>query len=206
MRAPYPSIWPDAADWHLATWGCAPQDEDMKQVLHHDPFVRGAMALCAVLTMLCAPQVVPGAFASAGCDAPEPVCAWMDRIVGIKTPNMIASGIVLEDDAAGDHIRGLYADDPVHPGAYRLWSVASCRRKRTWHHLRRTEHGENCAQGHRAPDERIMMQDLFHVFILRRTPPRRKMPIRRVRPYAGIWGSHPSGRSAYVPASMSVPP
>ena len=69
----------------------------MKQVLHHDPFVRGAMALCAVLTMLCAPQVVPGAFASAGCDAPEPVCAWMDRIVGIKTPNMIASGIVLED-------------------------------------------------------------------------------------------------------------
>ena len=113
---------------------------------------------------------------------------------------------VLEDDAAGDHIRGLYADDPVHPGAYRFRSVASCRRKRTWHHLRRTEHGENCAQGHRAPDERIMMQDLFHVFILRRTPPRRKMPIRRVRPYAGIWGSHPSGRSAYVPASMSVPP
>ena len=55
------------------------------------------MALCAVLTMPRAPQVVPGAFASAGCDAPEPVCAWMDRIVGIKTPNMIASGIVLED-------------------------------------------------------------------------------------------------------------
>ena len=69
----------------------------MKQVLHNGPVVRGAIALCALLTMFCAPQVVPGAFASSGCDAPEPVCGWMDRIIGIKTPNMIASGTVLGD-------------------------------------------------------------------------------------------------------------
>ena len=31
------------------------------------------------------------------CNAPEKVCAWKDRIVGIKTPNMIASGIILSD-------------------------------------------------------------------------------------------------------------
>ena len=33
--------------------------------------------------------------AATACDAPAPVCAWTDRIVGIKTPNMIASGTVL---------------------------------------------------------------------------------------------------------------
>jgi len=32
---------------------------------------------------------------AAACDAPAPVCDWKDRIVGIKTPNMIASGTVL---------------------------------------------------------------------------------------------------------------
>lgn len=31
------------------------------------------------------------------CNAPEEVCGWKNRIVGIKTPNMIASGIVLSD-------------------------------------------------------------------------------------------------------------
>ena len=32
---------------------------------------------------------------AAACDAPTAVCEWRDRIVGIKTPNMIASGTVL---------------------------------------------------------------------------------------------------------------
>jgi hypothetical protein len=32
---------------------------------------------------------------AAACDAPAAVCAWQDRIVGIKTPNMIASGTIL---------------------------------------------------------------------------------------------------------------
>jgi len=32
---------------------------------------------------------------AAACDAPPAVCDWQDRIVGIKTPNMIASGTVL---------------------------------------------------------------------------------------------------------------
>ncbi|MEX0502417.1 trypsin-like peptidase domain-containing protein [Alphaproteobacteria bacterium LSUCC0719] len=32
---------------------------------------------------------------AAACDAPAAVCDWQDRIVGIKTPNMIASGTVL---------------------------------------------------------------------------------------------------------------
>ena len=31
------------------------------------------------------------------CDAPAPVCAWADRVVGIKTPNMIASGTMIAD-------------------------------------------------------------------------------------------------------------
>lgn len=46
------------------------------------------------------------------CNAPEQVCAWKDRIVGIKTPNMIASGIILSDGfiltnrhVAEDHLK-----------------------------------------------------------------------------------------------------
>jgi len=31
------------------------------------------------------------------CDAPLAVCAWQERVVGIKTPNMIASGILIKD-------------------------------------------------------------------------------------------------------------
>ena len=31
------------------------------------------------------------------CKAPSAVCEWRSRIVGIKTPNMIASGILIED-------------------------------------------------------------------------------------------------------------
>ena len=32
----------------------------------------------------------------ADCDAPLAVCEWRERIVGIKTPNMIASGVLIE--------------------------------------------------------------------------------------------------------------
>lgn len=31
------------------------------------------------------------------CDAPRPVCDWKERVVGIRTPNMIASGTILAD-------------------------------------------------------------------------------------------------------------
>ena len=64
------------------------------------PFVRcmasvTALGLGAVLAAMVPPVVTP-TFAAA-CDAPASVCGWKDRIVGIKTPNMIASGIILPD-------------------------------------------------------------------------------------------------------------
>ena len=34
---------------------------------------------------------------ASACDAAEAVCVWADRIVGIKTPNMIASGTMIAD-------------------------------------------------------------------------------------------------------------
>ena len=34
---------------------------------------------------------------ASACNAPEAVCKWSDRIVGIKTPNMIASGTMIAD-------------------------------------------------------------------------------------------------------------
>ena len=34
---------------------------------------------------------------SSQCTLPAEVCAWEKKIVGIKTPNMIASGIMLSD-------------------------------------------------------------------------------------------------------------
>ena len=30
------------------------------------------------------------------CDAPTEVCVWKKKIVGLKTPNMIASGILID--------------------------------------------------------------------------------------------------------------
>ena len=36
--------------------------------------------------------------AHADCSAPAPVCAWTSKIVGIKTPNMIASGVQISAD------------------------------------------------------------------------------------------------------------
>ncbi|MEL0304677.1 MAG: hypothetical protein VW989_13045, partial [Rhodobiaceae bacterium] len=51
------------------------------------------LGLAAVLAVIM-PFAMTPAIALA-CDAPAPVCAWKDRIVGIKTPNMIASGTIL---------------------------------------------------------------------------------------------------------------
>ena len=55
---------------------------------------------------LCAPYVTAISFllavpsnieAAVACEAPNAVCEWRERIVGIKTPNMIASGMVIKD-------------------------------------------------------------------------------------------------------------
>jgi len=58
--------------------------------------VLGLAAVLAVLMM--SVNVMPAL--AAPCEAPAPVCAWTERIVGIKTPNMIASGTILP----GGHI------------------------------------------------------------------------------------------------------
>ena len=51
------------------------------------------------------------------CDASEAVCVWANRIVGIKTPNMIASGTMIADGfivtnrhVAEDHARLMTRD------------------------------------------------------------------------------------------------
>ena len=68
--------------------------------------------------MLFAPQVMQASHAAEGCDAPQPVCEWKSRIVGIKTPNMIATGTVLDNGfivtnrhVAEDHPRLLTRDE-----------------------------------------------------------------------------------------------
>ena len=53
-------------------------------------FKRHSLAL-AVLC-LCHLQV-----SASACNAPEAVCKWSDRILGIKTPTMIASGTMIAD-------------------------------------------------------------------------------------------------------------
>ena len=50
--------------------------------------------LTAILLVVAIPSYSESA---AECDAPREVCDWRSRIVGIKTPNMIASGILIED-------------------------------------------------------------------------------------------------------------
>ena len=54
---------------------------------------------------------------ASACDAVEGVCGWADRIVGIKTPNMIASGTMISDGfivtnrhVAEDHARVMTRD------------------------------------------------------------------------------------------------
>ena len=46
------------------------------------------------LLVMCVGMLLPVTVLA--CSAPEPVCAWKDRVVGIRTPSMIASGITLE--------------------------------------------------------------------------------------------------------------
>ena len=90
----------------------------MKQAPNIIQPCRVARAVCTVLALLLAPPTVQASLAADGCDAPKPVCAWKSRIVGIKTPNMIASGTVLNNGfiatnrhVAEDHPRVLMRDD-----------------------------------------------------------------------------------------------
>ena len=90
----------------------------MKQFPKTAPPYRAAHALCTVLLLLFAPQVMQASHAAEGCDAPQPVCEWKSRIVGIKTPNMIATGTVLDNGfivtnrhVAEDHPRLLTRDE-----------------------------------------------------------------------------------------------
>ena len=41
--------------------------------------------------------VLSNSVGAVACEAPNAVCEWRERIVGIKTPNMIASGILIKD-------------------------------------------------------------------------------------------------------------
>lgn len=56
--------------------------------------IRYCLSMLALLGMTALTGAAPPAMAAA-CDAPTAVCEWQERIVGIKTPNMIASGTVL---------------------------------------------------------------------------------------------------------------
>ena len=58
------------------------------------------------------------------CEADAKICAWTDKIVGVKTPNMVASGfkispylIVTNRHVAEDHLRVLVrnAEGKVNP-------------------------------------------------------------------------------------------
>ena len=90
----------------------------MKQAPNIIQPCRVARAVCTVLALLLAPPTVQASLAADGCDAPKPVCAWKSRIVGIKTPNMIATGTVLDNGfivtnrhVAEDHPRLLTRDE-----------------------------------------------------------------------------------------------
>lgn len=81
--------------------------------------------ICALLVMAPVPVMA--------CDAPPKVCVWKDRIVGIRTPNMIASGTVLQGGyivtnhhVAEDHQRVMTrdADDKVAPAMPQPHDVA----------------------------------------------------------------------------------
>lgn len=88
----------------------------MKRAPHILPRLRIA-TVCAWLLASLLPLTPHMAVAAEGCEAPAPVCAWTARIVGIKTPNMIASGTVIGDGfiitnhhVAEDHPRLLTRD------------------------------------------------------------------------------------------------
>ena len=60
-----------------------------------NPFLRKiAQYITSVLLLLANPAYGE---TPADCDAPLAVCEWQERVVGIKTPNMIASGILIKD-------------------------------------------------------------------------------------------------------------
>mgnify|MGYP001353154731 CR=1 FL=1 len=63
----------------------------MKKILQSRVFAQYATAISLLF-------VIPSNSGIAvECSAPIAVCEWRERIVGIKTPNMIASGILIED-------------------------------------------------------------------------------------------------------------
>ncbi|MGB1921044.1 MAG: hypothetical protein ACPHO7_05805, partial [Candidatus Puniceispirillaceae bacterium] len=54
-----------------------------------------SLGLLAWLAIL---MILPGSgVARASCEAGAAICAWTQRVVGIKTPNMIASGTLIGD-------------------------------------------------------------------------------------------------------------
>ena len=64
-------------------------------VMKRNPFLRKiAQYITSVLLLLANPAYGEK---PADCDAPLAVCEWQERVVGIKTPNMIASGILIKD-------------------------------------------------------------------------------------------------------------
>ena len=63
--------------------------------MKRNPFLRKiAQYITSVLLLLANPAYGE---TPADCDAPLAVCEWQERVVGIKTPNMIASGILIKD-------------------------------------------------------------------------------------------------------------
>ena len=52
-----------------------------------------AFGMFLAISMFAKP--LPAQEVSRNCGAPAPVCAWMQKVVGIKTPNMIASGTMI---------------------------------------------------------------------------------------------------------------
>ena len=63
--------------------------------MKRNPFLRKiAQYITLVLLLLANPAYGE---TPADCDAPLAVCEWQERVVGIKTPNMIASGILIKD-------------------------------------------------------------------------------------------------------------
>ena len=106
MKARYRGFSPEteggrsicAADWHIVASRWPTHYARMADPLNIIRALRRAVTLpvVALFTLM----AVNGSVMAAACEAPAAVCAWKARIVGIKTPNMIASGTVLP----GGHI------------------------------------------------------------------------------------------------------
>ena len=72
---------------------CCEQDSEYKDMNWTE---LSSIWLRAVVLVWLAHQTISTAHAD--CSAPAPVCAWTSKIVGIKTPNMIASGVQISPD------------------------------------------------------------------------------------------------------------